>query len=90
MIKEGYQKHLYKVGTMRISDDFINKLGTIQETRAIKKLYRGVERCKFCDDVLYVHTCEYNGFLWKEGYIHYMTEHKVQPTDEFRKMIEEA
>lgn len=58
------------------------------EGKAVKHYYRGGSTCRICQ----CHpngsiTYEYRDWTWPEGYMHYITEHKVKPSPEFEKFV---
>jgi hypothetical protein len=66
-----------------LSENFVNMTG-----------YFGYSKCRFChkSNGSHEHTLvNKNGvkFICPQGLLHYYTEHRVQPSDEFRKFIEE-
>lgn len=69
--------------------EFITKLISVQKT-AKSLQYRGCSLCRICNKVNGSITYQCNDWQWPQGYIHYITEHNVKPSKEFRDMINEA
>ena len=49
--------------------------------------YRGFSFCRICDFTNGSREFKYKGFVWPDGFRHYIEEHNVKPSDEFIEMI---
>lgn len=47
--------------------------------------YRGSSRCRLCDQSNGSYEYELDGWIWPEGYMHYLRDHNVTPNEEFRQ-----
>jgi hypothetical protein len=70
-----------------VEPEFLEKLKLVQKL-AEKVYYRGWSMCRCCDKVNGSFEYEFRGWVWPEGYEHYLVEHNVHPTPEFRQMVE--
>ena len=76
---------------LRIPDKgkFYKNLFFIQQQKASVDLYKGYSLCRICGERNGSREYRYRGFIWPEGYIHYIKDHNVRPDEEFRKMVVE-
>lgn len=81
-------------GSSGISSEFKKKLEAIQKDTRMSR-YCGLSKCRIChkdngSGEYKIHTV-YNGveveLRWPEGYMHYLTKHKIKPSREFMEMI---
>jgi hypothetical protein len=49
--------------------------------------YRGWSTCRICDIHNGSREFDYNGYVWPQGFRHYIKDHNVKPTDGFIQMI---
>jgi hypothetical protein len=45
--------------------------------------YRGSSRCRICDISNGSWEFQCDGWVWPEGFLHYVDEHNVKPSEEF-------
>ena len=69
-----------------VEPEFLEKLRKVQSLARVES-YRGWSICRCCNKYNGSREYEYNGWAWPEGYEHYLIEHNVHPTPEFREMI---
>ena len=67
---------------------FLADLRRVQ-SKAATIQYRGWSNCRCCKQANGTMDYRYNGWTWPEGYEHYIQQHNVQPTPEFKAFIEE-
>ena len=65
----------------------ILKLLTTAENRAVVNHYRGWSNCRCCGTHNGSTEFALGGWLWPEGFRHYVEVHNVKPTDEFLKEV---
>ena len=69
-----------------ISREFLDKLSAV-EAIAEKYGFRGWSTCRCCCKPNGSQEYKFNGWIWPEGFMHYLTEHNVHPTPAFMDMI---
>lgn len=76
-----------------IGTDFIKRLEHLEES--IRKKEKGVTyyvkktmRCCLCQKVIGSNMFEYDGYTWPDNYKHYLNEHNVHPSSEFKDFIQ--
>lgn len=76
-------------------DDFIVRLETLEKSLRERGEdsyvgYRGYSFCRCCENRRNgSHTYVHDGWIWPEGYIHYLRDHNVQPDKDFKLFIME-
>ena len=71
-----------------IKESFVNKLRQIEASENTEVIYyKGFSYCRICG--IQNGSTEYvrDNWTWPEGYLHYIIEHNVSPTDEFYKYV---
>lgn len=71
----------------KCDQEFISKLKSLEERAAII-CYRGSSNCRICNIRNGSKEYMYGGWNWPSGYMHYITEHNIHPSEEFRKFVE--
>lgn len=61
---------------------FLKALGIV-ETKAKARRFRGLSACRICNRGNGNTTFELNGWEWPSGLAHYVSEHRVKPSDDF-------
>lgn len=76
-----------------IGAEFITKLEQLEDS--IRKKEKGLmycvkssPKCLLCQQRLGSMRYEYQGFTWQQTYKHYLQEHNVHPSPEFKKMVD--
>ena len=72
-----------------MEQEFIEKLEKVQERAEILHT-RGWSDCRLCQTPNGSAEYRYNGWAWPEGYMHYLVDHRVHPSKDFRAMIEKT
>ena len=67
-------------------EDFLHALRRRQKAAA-KVQYRGWSTCRICKCTNGSTEYKSGGWIWPEGYIHYIEEHNVKPSSEFYKFV---
>lgn len=96
--KEGfwYSKYEPDLPTPVANDEpWEGQAGFITRLQEVEKVaqcisYRGFSSCRICGCMNGSREFLHNGFRWPQGLMHYITEHNVQPSAEFREMINES
>lgn len=65
---------------------FVLKLKQIEDIAQVK-IYRGFSRCRICNKLNGCKQYFFNGWEWPQGLMHYITEHNVEPSKEFKEII---
>ena len=65
---------------------FVRQLEQVEQV-AHCEAYRGSSTCRICGCLNGHRQYTHKGWTWPEGLLHYITEHNVQPSFEFQKMI---
>ena len=66
--------------------DFIARLLKIQ-SYAHKTYFRGFSSCRICKKINGSIEYEYKGHIWPEGYLHYIEEHNIEPTEDVKTWV---
>ena len=66
--------------------EFLIALRALEQT-AMKIRYKGHSSCRICGKSNGSVEHKANGWLWPEGYIHYVEEHNVRPSLAFQEMV---
>jgi len=68
--------------------DFVAALTQLQEKGGIKReSYRGWSDCRCCGKMNGNKEYTKDGWLWPEGFLHYVEEHNVKPPQDFIDFI---
>jgi len=67
---------------------FIDMLQKVQSISEIVR-YRGMSACRVCGKLNGCATHIVDNWEWPSGFMHYIEDHNVKPTDEFIKFIQE-
>jgi hypothetical protein len=51
--------------------------------------YRGYSPCRICDQSNGSREYHYGGWIWPQGYIHYLRDHNVLPDEDFKRFVME-
>lgn len=51
------------------------------------QVYRGWSSCRICGERNGHREFTFGGYCWPEGYLHYIQEHNVEPSEGFKKML---
>lgn len=49
--------------------------------------YRGMSRCRICDKWNGNEEYTYKDWIWPEGFSHYVRDHNVMPSSEFKEFV---
>lgn len=58
------------------------------ESMARKLAYRGMSRCRVCGKTNGCQTMSLNGWEWPSGFLHYVRDHGVKPSDDFIAFVD--
>jgi hypothetical protein len=72
-----------------VGEDFLIALRKVQSV-APKKWQKGSSYCRLCRCDNGSAEYRFKGWIWPEGFEHYLTDHNVHPSEEFRKFIDSA
>lgn len=76
------------VKPMKDQGPFVRALVALQETgNADAAVYRGCAGCRVCGKLNGNVTYTYKGWQWPSGYLHYITDHNVHPSPEFKRLV---
>jgi hypothetical protein len=67
-------------------EQFILKLEKLQNTLSPVG-YKGWSTCRICNCMNGSEEYSYKNFVWPSGYLHYIRDHNVHPSDKFKKLI---
>lgn len=65
---------------------FLVLLGEL-EARAEAEVYRGMSTCRLCQRMNGSCTYQLGEWEWPEGLVHYVREHNVKPSPEFKTFV---
>lgn len=76
-------------------DKFIEKLTNLEERLERKRapyivFYRGYSNCRCCNKFNGTAEFHYKGWCWPTGFMHYVKDHEIKPSDEFIEFILEG
>lgn len=74
------------VGEWEGKKEFLAKLKET-EKNTNKAYYKGWSTCRLCKCHNGSFSHQYKSWKWPEGFIHYVRDHNVKPSDEFIKFI---
>lgn len=66
--------------------DFLDALEVIEQ-QARHKHYKGMSECRICEQRNGSGEFELDGWLWPDGYRHYIEEHNVRPSLAFHEWV---
>ena len=66
---------------------FLKKLAIV-EKKAQSTYYLGASECRICKKPNCSREFTYKGFVWPEGYVHYLRDHAVAVDPDFKRMVE--
>lgn len=76
-----------------LKEAFVAKLEALEANLMEKKLYdayRGCSHCRLCDQVNGNKEFSLGKWVWPDGYMHYIKDHNVKPSDAFYKFVIES
>lgn len=65
---------------------FVQALSKVQASRT-PRAYRGVSQCRLCGCANGHLEFALFGYVWPQGLMHYVTDHNVKPSSDFRDFI---
>ncbi len=65
---------------------FLDALSVL-EAKATRNLYRGISRCRLCGEANGNAEFTNKNWTWPQGYRHYIDDHDVRPSREFRQYV---
>lgn len=68
---------------------FLNKLKQVEFDLCHREAYRGISPCRLCGCFNGHETLSLENWHWPSGFIHYIRDHNVRPSDDFIAFIEE-
>jgi hypothetical protein len=94
IIKEGfwYSKREHNLhqpfngGDWAEKEQFILKVETLQN-RLTPVRSKGWSICRICNCMNGSDEYSYKNFVWPSGYLHYIRDHNVHPSEQFKKLI---
>ena len=76
-----------EVSDESVSSEIITALDRAEHHATVKQ-YMGGSPCRLCDRIVGSKEFSLNGWIWPEGYKHYMLNHNVHPTANFVKFLQ--
>lgn len=67
-------------------DAVVKKLRSVEE-RARKVHYKGISSCRCCNTCNGSGEYSHKNWKWPEGLMHYIVDHNIEPSAEFKKEI---
>lgn len=67
-------------------DLIVKKIISVQ-SRLGQRHYKGFSKCRCCGAINGSGEYSHKGWIWPEGFLHYIIEHNIEPTEEFKKYI---
>lgn len=67
-------------------DVFVEKVKSLQEKARVIQ-FKGFSFCRICECINGTQEFEYKGWNWPSGYLHYIVDHGVKPSDEFYDFV---
>lgn len=68
-------------------DAFLTRFAQV-EGKARRLAYRGMSRCRVCGKSNGCETLSYRNWEWPSGFLHYLRDHGVKPSDDFIAFID--
>lgn len=84
---EGISIPVHSDTVWRLKTDFIRKLLAIEDISEYTT-YKGISLCRCCGNVNGNKEFSYRGYYWPQGFLHYVSEHNVLPSETFSEFID--
>lgn len=81
-----YPKPIHSDVAFENKEMVIEKLKKVEKI-ASKKRYRDFASCRCYNGSVGTMSLQYKNWTWPEGFLHYIIEHNVQPSDLFLKEV---
>lgn len=81
-----YPKPIPSISPFYQKELILKKLISL-ETKLTKFRTKGYSRCRCCKCPNGSGEYRYKNWLWPEGFIHYIVEHNIEPSSEFKKEV---
>lgn len=67
-------------------DLVVEKIISVQ-SKLVERAYKGSSFCRCCGEKNGNGEFSHKGWIWPQGFLHYVIKHNVEPTKEFKKYI---
>ncbi len=81
-----FPKPIHKNSPFEGKDEIVKKLISVQN-KLYSRHYKGFSKCRCCGAIIGSGEYSHKGWICPECFLHYIIEHNIEPTEEFKKYI---